>query len=252
MNVSSKILAIFILFYISLFLSDFHSIAFAQIKGEPTESLPPDKPDSVFIFISPRPLIDANLLNNSTLNAWGLDVIFSNNGVGAGIFWGKYFNENLLALLSLYVSGARNTDEFEYYNGITGGYEVYNKINRLYMFPLTAGILHFLFSDVLTETLKPYVSAGLGPAFIISAPYRDNSGNVIDFFKSLSFARSYIKFALFAGIGAYIGNLGSSLMSLNMRYYFIPFGGNGLESIAGNPIKDFGGVFLSLTIGTKY
>jgi hypothetical protein len=33
-----------------------------------------------------------------------------------------------------------------------------------------------------------------------------------------------------------------------IRYYYIPFGGNGIDSIKDLPMKDFGGLFIALGI----
>jgi hypothetical protein len=41
-------------------------------------------------------------------------------------------------------------------------------------------------------------------------------------------------------------------MGFTLRYYTIPFGGEGLESIQGVPINNFGGVFLTLSVGSAW
>ena len=55
------------------------------------------------------------------------------------------------------------------------------------------------------------------------------------------------------GIGASFGSLGKgSFIGVNIRYYTIPFGDPGLESLAALPISNFGGVFLSLSVGSAW
>jgi hypothetical protein len=219
-------------------------------KGEP----PPEKdkfnPDSVFIFNSPRPLITPGSLRGEQTNGWGFDLVLSNNGFGGGLFWQQFFNSNFLAYASLYLTGARNTDEFEYYfyDPNTGRVEtkVPNKINRLYMFPLTFGLQQYLFTDVLTESFRPYVAAAIGPTFILSTPYER------EFFNAFGHASLYTRFGASIGVGSDVSGIGTNVLSINLRYYYIPFGGNGLESIRDNPIHNFGGIFLSLSIGMRY
>ena len=215
----------------------------AQSKGETIPNLPVD---TAFIFTSPRPLINNEAPETQWKNAWGVDVLFSNNGFGMGIFYNKLIKNDLYWFTSLYISGARNTDEMEVQDPIT--YDVYipGKINRLFMFPLTIGLQKFVLTDFLTESLKPFISAGIGPTLIISTPYSK------EFFSAFGDARAYGRFSTFVGVGAYFGSFGKSIMGVNLRYYYIPFGGNGLESVINSPIKDFGGVFLSLTFGGRF
>lgn len=219
------------------------NIAYTQIKGEPKE---PYNPDTVFVFKSPRPLIDKDFSQDPTSKAWGFDLIFSSNGFGAGVFYQIGLFKDFSAFASLYISGARKTDEFEYWDPWTRTYRVPNKINRLYMFPLTFGFQYNILTEKLSETLKPYLNLGLGPTFILSTPYDR------EFFEAFGYASFYTRFGAFVGLGATFGSNPNSLMGTSFRYYFIPFGGDGLESVKNEPIKDFGGVFLSFSIGIRF
>ena len=215
----------------------------AQIKGEES---PEYNPDTLYIYTSPRPLINQEEISGEVKQAWGLDLLFSGNGFGLGLFYQKAFTEDLFAFASFYISGAKNTDEFELYDYNTGQFFILDKINRLFMFPLTLGIQQYLFRDVLNDNLKPFINIGLGPSFILSTPYEK------EFFSSFGDANAYTRFGAFIGGGANVGSGSKSFVSVNVRYYFIPFGGEGLESVKNNPIKDFGGLFLSLSLGAKF
>ena len=219
----------------------------AQIKGEPPPEL---NPDSTYIFKSPRSLIFNEEAEKSLKSAWGIDLLFSGNGFGAGAFYQKAIADEWFIFTSLYISGARNSDEFEYYfyDPNTGRWDlkIPDKVNRLYMFPLTFGIQKYIFSKELSETFSPFVNAGCGPTFILSTPYN------MEFFSSFSKAQFFTRFGAFIGGGAYFSGISRTLMGVNARYYFIPFGGDGLESIKNMPIKDFGGIFLSLSIGIRF
>jgi outer membrane protein W len=219
--------------------------SFSQIKGKET---PGFNPDTIFVFNSPRSLIYSETKNEIT-SAWGIDLMLSDNGFGLGMFFQENLTSDWIAFSSLYFSGARNTDELELYDRATNRFIVEDKINRLFMIPLTLGIERYFFRDVLHENLKPYLRAGLGPSFILSTPY-ENYEN--DFFKSFGKAKLYTRFGAFIGAGVDIGSGDNALVSVDIRYYYIPFGDEGLESIKDNPITDFGGIFLSLSLGARF
>lgn len=223
-------------------ICSFQSV-FSQVKGEPVK---PFDPDTVFIFESPRPLIKAGDMETSaTSNLWGFNLVFSDNGVGAGVFVNWTLDKNTSIFSNLYISGARNTDEIDYLYP-DGSYRVPGKINRLFMFPLSLGIRKILFEDQLSESFRPFISGGLGPAFILSTPYER------EFFNSFGYASFFTRFNVFVDLGAYFGISQKSQSGVNIRYYYIPFGGDGLESIQGKPIHNFGGIFLSLIFGIPF
>lgn len=199
--------------------------------------------DTNIVFNSPRPLIKSQKSEIGSSKYWGFNIILSNNGFGFGAFYDRFIAENLSLFVNLYMSGARNTDEFEYYDPMTGRLFIPGKINRLYMFPLTFGINKFVFTEVLNSNFFPYINFGVGPTFIIATPYDK------EFFTSFSYTRFYVRFGAFVGAGINIPTTNNSYLGISIRYYWIPFGGNGLESIKDFPIKDFGGLFLGLNIG---
>lgn len=215
---------------------------FAQ-KGEPPPRI---DPDTTFVFDSPRPLVDLSDVGKANLDAWGFDLLLSNNGFGGGFFYQRSVGKKSAVFADLYLSGARNSDEFDDWDYTLGEWRVPGKINRLFMFPLMFGGQHRLLDKTLTKTLMPFISTGVGPTLIVSTPYKE------EFFKSFKYADLYGRFGGFLGAGAYFGTRESSLSNVQIRYYYIPFGGEGLESIEDLPIKNFGGVFLSLSVGFKY
>ena len=208
---------------------------YSQDKGEPA---PRFNPDTTFIFSSPRPLITQNQGQDAFKNAMGLDLLFSASGFGAGFFYQRSFTNNFKGFISLYISGARNTDEFEYYDWNYNEYRVPDKINRLYLFPLMFGVKQHFFENELTETLRPYLSIGTGPAFIMSTPYEH------EFFSAFKYAKTYTRWGAFLGAGANFGGSNKTLLGVNLRYYYIPFGNEGLESVENHPITNFGGSFF--------
>ena len=106
----TKKLSYWFIFFIAIVLIIKNQEAQAQIKGE---KVPVFNPDTVFIFKSAHPLINDKYINNSYKNGFGVDILLSNSGFGLGAFYQYYFNKDLLIFSSFFISGARNTDEFE-------------------------------------------------------------------------------------------------------------------------------------------
>lgn len=224
----------------------------AQIAGEPRKEV---NPDTLYIFESPRPLIDKDKIAGNINSALGLDVLISTSGFGGGMFYHYYLNNNLLLFGELFISGVRKTDEFEQYLYDKGYWRIPLKINRLYRIPFTFGVQKFLFTESLQNSFKPYIAAGVGPALIFSTPYskdRDPYAKSIGFFTALDKTDIYVKPNFSASFGAYISSSNTAMIGINFKYYYIPFGGEGLESILNTPIKDFGGIILSISIGKLY
>lgn len=204
------------------------------------------KVDSTFIYKPAAPLElynpDAKFMNNSLC----LDIIFSNSGFGGGLLYTHTLYKDNILFANFYISGARNTDELEYWDYNTGTWRVPNKVNRLFMIPLTFGYTRLMFQDAIAGSFKPFITGGVGPALILSTPYEK------EWFSAWNYTQAYIRLDTYIGIGAYFSLIDNSIASANIRYYYIPFGGEGLESIRDLPIKDFGGLVLSLSVGYSF
>lgn len=226
----------------------FYTIFLTNISYSNDETLSASLPiqfDTTIVFQSPRPLLSNQIKTLTKPKFWGLNIILSNSGFGFGAFYEVYFWKNTNLFINLYLSGVRKTDEFEFYDPYTGELFIPGKVNRLYMFPLTFGLSQSFLTEVLGTNFTPYANIGLGPTFIVSTPYDK------EFFTSLGYARMYIRFGIFVGLGVNIPIADKSYFGVSGRQYWIPFGGSGLESIKDKPIKDFGGFFLGLNFGIK-
>jgi hypothetical protein len=222
------------------------TIVRAQITGET-----PAPDDSSIIFEPATPLIGEEGDQKVIPNAAGLDILFSGSGWGIGGFYQRLLFENATFLFNFALSGRRNTDEFEnaWYGSIP---VVSNKVNRLFMIPITAAFQYRLFAESLQESFRPYVYAGLSPTIILQTPYIQD-GIYYEFFQSFSYTTTHFRWGAVFGIGSMFGDpTEGNVMGFTIRYYTIPFGGEGLESIQGVPITNFGGVFLTLSIGTAW
>ncbi|MCC6844998.1 MAG: hypothetical protein LC116_05320 [Bacteroidetes bacterium] len=223
------------------------ALCFAPVRAQQTGRVPTAADfDTTFVFASPRPLIADSLAILPAKYIWGMNVFVTGSGYGGGMYYQRFISKTFSAFADLAISGARNTDEQEFYDPYTNSYRVPGKINRLFLFPLMLGAQYRVLAETFDDTFRPFIALGIGPSFILATPYDR------EFFGSFGYGTLYVKFGGFAGLGANIGSFGRSVSSISLRYYVIPFGNGGLESIRNLPITDFGGAFLTLSVGWAY
>ncbi len=219
--------------------------------------------DSTIIF---QP-VDQNLVAQSgytpLLNAWGFDLMLSNNGFGAGVFLRHEYTEEIAGFINFAISDVKDPSETEYYDYFTGQTIVPNKINRLIYMPLVVGVQYRLFKDDIVDNFRPYVTAGIGPSMVFVAPYATpqvtdlgngtyyTQYNQIDFFSSLKYGQVRYTVGGYIGAGAYFGLDKGTLSGINVRYYISPFA-NGIPVMTNSAIKNFGGFYITLNFGTLY
>ncbi len=220
----------------------------AQVTGEPGGSVPqttPGRPsipdDTLFIFEPARPLIDSLGISAEYDDAMGIDILFSNSGFGGGGFYQHNYSQKLAGFVNIGLTGSRSRDEFEEYDSNEQDWLVPGKVNRLYTIPLTVGLRYRLLENVIVDNFRPYMNIGAGPTMIVALPY------AYGFFKSFAHARAYFTGGGFIGVGAEIGG-SKPVLGVNLRYFYIPLR-PGLESVQGDPITNFGGLFLTMNIG---
>jgi len=220
--------------------------------------------DSTIVF---QP-VDQNLVAQSgytpLLNAWGFDLLISNNGFGAGVFLRHEYTDEIAGFINFAISDVKDEGEVEYYDYWTGQSIIPNKVNRLLYMPLVVGVQYRLFKDDIVDNFRPYLTAGVGPTMIFVAPYArpqtlinpiDNSTltqyNQIDFFSSLKYGRLKYTVGGYVGAGAYFGMDKGTLSGINIRYYLSPYPG-GIEVMTNKAIKNFGGFYITLNFGSLY
>lgn len=226
-----KLLLVFLLLFNS-------SILFSQSKGE--DSSPNQTTDSVFIFTPIRPLLGDTIVVRSDIVNF-LELTLSDNGYSIGYYATKELNSLFSLTGSIFFSGARNTDEIEFFDPFTGQFFIPGKINRLFMLPISIGLRTYLFPSELSKEFKPFLQANIGTNVILSNPYE------LGFFEAWEEANIYYRPVMSVGVGASFSNRIRPL-EMSLRYQYSPFGGEGLESIIRNPIKNFGGLYISLGI----
>jgi hypothetical protein len=214
--------------------------------------------DTTIIFRPVRPLLDDVTNHAVAYNSAGMSLLFSPSGWAVGGYYGIEIGSGVTLNFDAFITGRRNTDEFE--NAILNGTTlvVAEKVNRLLMIPLTVSIQYRLFRESLQETFRPFVTFGGVAASIVRTSYidYDNYGTPIrfyEFFESFGYSTTYVRPGAMLGFGAVFGPVGKgNQVGVNLKYYTVPFGGQGLESMRFSPITDFGGVIISMTIGSAW
>jgi len=218
-----------------------------------------DSRDSAIVFQPSSITLAAQPSYKPMLNAWGFDILVSNNGFGAGVFFRHEYTEELAGFLSFAISDVKADGEVERFDYWTGQSMIYNKANRLLYLPLVLGVQYRLFKDDIVDNFRPYLTAGIGPSLVFVAPYSiyhqetENYGwdEQIEFFSSLKSGQARYTLGGYIGCGAYFGLDRGTISGLNIRYYFSPYPA-GIEVLRGSYLKSIGGLFISLHFGSFY
>lgn len=170
-------------------------------------------------------------------NNWSINVLFSDNGFGAGAQLFKKFSPDISMFAGIFFSGAKDDREFEVYD-VFGNSYVPNKIHRMFMIPVNLGVQFRLFREEVTDDLRPHVNVGLSPTAIIYTPYAES------FFPSFGHARAKYTVGAFTSVGVDYLTSKSSSLNMDVRYYYTQLFGSGIESLQSKEKRFFGGLYL--------
>ena len=203
-------------------------ISAAFIQAQKIGELAPEKPPEEF-----------------PANSWGIDIMFSEGGLGLGTFLRKSFSTTFTGFVDFSFSESKDEREVEYID-IFGNTFTLGKKNRVFLLPLYAGVQYRLFERELTDNFRPYLNAGIGPTLVMTTPYE------LEFFNA--FGKAQVKFAAggYAGLGANIGLSKTNLVGINIRYYYIKIIDGGVENLNNNKKDSFGSVYLTINLGLMY
>lgn len=195
---------------------------------------------------------------------WGMDILFSTNGFGLGVFYRKEFSQDIAGVVSLSVSESKDERDMERVDPFTQATYTPGKLNRFLVLPLTMGIQYRLFRDDIVDTFRPFVNAGIGPAMIYMMPYvkvtQTADGTLqtdqVEFFNAIGQGQAHYTATAFLGFGANFGNEKMGMLGVNFRYYFTYLFSDGLPStynpatgLVSSNKKDFGGFMITLNVG---
>ena len=212
-----------------LFLSLFITIPLLSLNAQEIGELAEDEPQKIFPD-----------------NSLGMDIMFSEGGIGMGFFYRRQLSQKITVFTDLSISEAKDEQEIDYIDPFTYQPFTYGKKNRIFLLPLNVGLQYRLFENVLSDNLRPYFNLGVGPTMVVTTPYDR------EFFNAFGKAQSKFAIGGYIGCGGNFGLDNSSLVGLNIRYYVIRFFDDGVESLYGKYKKELGGVFLTINIGMMY
>ena len=223
----------------------------------------PATPDTTIIFTPSNPNLIQPQSYRPATKAWGLDILMSDNGFGLGFFYRYELSDELSLLGNFAVSDVKDPAEFEQYD-YYGNSFVPGKKNRLLMIPVTFSVQYRLFKDDIVDNFRPFINAGIGPTMVYVSPYAHpvdyyfadgtyayTDPGKIDFFTSLKYGKMRYTIGGFIGAGVYFGMEKGTLSGLSVKYLLAPFP-DGIEVMQGGFIKNFGGLFITLSFGSMF
>jgi hypothetical protein len=176
-------------------------------------------------------------------SSWSLGLNYGENGFGPYVNFFSDISRSTDLTIGLSISGVSDNREIERYD-VFGNSVIPNKINRVFMMPLSIGIKSEVFKDDLEGDFHPVFNLGLTPTLVITDPY-DQS-----FFNALNEAKTYFAFGGYTGIGVNFASGESTSFSFNFNYYYLPIIGGGVQSVEYNTINNVGG--FQLAIGVNF
>jgi hypothetical protein len=176
--------------------------------------------------------------------SWGINVLVAPSGFGLGTFIKHDYTNEISGFIDFSISDVKDDNEVEYYD-IYGNSFTPGKVNRFLMMPLYVGIQKRMFKDEILDNFRPCITAAMGPTMIYVFPYD------MEYFSAIGKGRLKYTLGGYIGLGAFFGSERSSIVGLNLRYYFVPYPA-GLESMQSVMKKEFGGFFVTLSFGSSW
>ena len=123
------------------FLALFLGVLLSANSGKADDLIPqPDEKDTTITFDSPLAVSAISNSSTSYRNSWGIDLILSEHGFGCGPVFSFGLNRHFSLYSSFFISGARNTDEYQQWDYYRQEYRIPNNVNRLFQMPVTIGL----------------------------------------------------------------------------------------------------------------
>jgi len=179
-------------------------------------------------------------------NALGIDLMIGEGGFGFGTFYRHNYSNTLTGFIDFSISEFKHEREVERFDIFGYPLPVQGKKNRVFILPINIGAQYRLFYTSLTDNLRPYLSAGIGPSLLVTTPAKD------EFFNSFGKAKAQIAAGGYVGFGANFGMNSNSLTGINIRYYFVQLFNDGVEQYFDEYKKTLQQVTLTINIGIMY
>lgn len=108
---------------------------------------------------------------------FGFNVAMNNFGFNVGGEYRRVIAPSSEIMASIRLGGLRDASEQTFTDFFFGQQIIPNKYQRAFAFPLLLGMRHRLFTDIIQENYRFFVSASIGPAMAFSYPYFDDANN---------------------------------------------------------------------------
>jgi hypothetical protein len=209
----------------------------------------------LFLLLSPLLVLNAQKIGELAeekpniqfpVNAIGFDLMIGEGGFGFGGFYKHNYTNTLAGFIDFSISESKHEKEIERFDIFGFPLPILGKKNRVFLFPLNFGVQYRLFYSSLTDNLRPYLSAGLGPTMFLTTPAQE------EFFKSFGSAKAKFGAGGYIGFGANFGLNSHNLTGINIRYYFFQLFDDGIEQYFDEYKKTLQQVSLTINIGIMY
>jgi hypothetical protein len=174
-------------------------------------------------------------------NRWNASFIYTDKGFGLGAKLFKPVSQNTDFEAGIMFAGVKDPQENEVYD-YYGNSFVYGKINRVLEIPVSIGLQHYIFTEDLDDSFRPFLSIGASPTLVLMDPY------YMDFFKALGYISTAFAFGPYAGIGLEYNESSNMSFCANLRYSYLPVLVNTVQSLKDKDIKDVGGIQIMLGV----
>lgn len=116
-------------------------------------------------------------IQNEYDSGFGFNVVMNNFGFGLGGEFRKVVAPSTELMATLRIGGLRDASEQTFTDYFFGQQIIPNKYQRAFAFPLLLGIRHRLFSNIIQDDYRFFLSASMGPVMSFSYPYFDDDNN---------------------------------------------------------------------------
>lgn len=185
-------------------------------------------------------------IQNEYNSGFGFNVVMNNFGFGLGGEYRRVVGPSTELMASMRIGGLRDASEQTFTDYFFGQQIIPNKYQRAFAFPLLLGIRHRLFSNIIQDDYRFFVSASLGPVASFSYPYFDDANNngyreqftnyfeqINDIFTGWSDGDWHLGGTGEMKVGLDIGGNFARLNSIEFGYYFYYFP-NGIQLMMPN------------------
>ncbi len=199
------------------------------------------------VFTDPKSSDDKVLTEDDLqprTHAWGADLMIGTDGFGIGLFYSRTLSDVTTAFANISFSEAKDDRQRDVIDPWYGQYSL-NKTNYVFRVPLFFGLQYRLFKETITDNFRPFLNGGVGPVMLYITPSKG------DFLSSLGGGSTRYTYGGFLGAGAQFGFDRSSVLGVNVRYYFIPIP-EGIQSVQQGTMSNANGFYITLNFGSAF